>query len=69
MKRCMYCGHENEDTAENCVKCGNLLLDVPGDQRRETGRNERLLADGWEELAYTGSFGKTTWRYRKQVRK
>ena len=31
MKRCMYCGHENEDTAENCVKCGNLLLDVPGD--------------------------------------
>jgi len=27
-----------------------------------------LLADGWEELAYTGTFGKTTYRYRKQVR-
>ena len=48
---------------------GGWLLDVPGDQHRETGRNEQLLADGWEELAYTGSFGKTTWRYRKQVRK
>ena len=51
------------------AKPGGGLLDVPGDQRRETGRNEQLLADGWEELAYTGSFGKTTWRYRKQVRK
>ena len=51
------------------AKPGGWLLDVPGDQRRETGRNEQLLADGWEELAYTGSFGKTTWRYRKQVRK
>ena len=48
---------------------GGWLLDVPGDQHRETGRNEQLLADGWEELAYTGAFGKTTYRYRKQVRK
>ena len=28
----------------------------------------RLLADGWEELPYAGTFGKTTYRYRKQVR-
>ncbi len=29
MKRCMYCGHENDDTAQACVKCGNHLLDMP----------------------------------------
>ena len=49
------------------TKPGGWLLDVPGDQHHETGRNEQLLADGWEELAYTGTFGKTTYRYRKQV--
>ena len=51
------------------VRSGGWLLDVPGDQHCETGRNEQLLADDWEELAYTGSFGLTTYRYRKQVRK
>ena len=60
---------EEVDELTRVAKPGGWLLDVPGDQRRETGRNEQLLADGWEELAYTGSFGKTTWRYRKQVRK
>ncbi|MDO5346381.1 MAG: hypothetical protein Q4E91_11640 [Lachnospiraceae bacterium] len=29
MKRCMYCGHENEDSSQNCSKCGNRLLDIP----------------------------------------
>ena len=51
------------------AKNGGWLLDVPGDQHRVTRRNEQLLKDGWEELAYTGSFGQTTYRYRKQVRK
>ena len=51
------------------TKPGGWLLDVPGDQHRETGRNEQLLADGWEELPYTGTFSETTYRYRKQVRK
>ena len=50
------------------TKSGGWLLDVPGDQHRETGRNEQLIEDGWEELAYTGAFGMTTFRYRKQVR-
>ena len=27
MKRCLYCGYENTDTAEFCEKCGNQLLD------------------------------------------
>ncbi len=60
---------EEVDELARVAKPGGWLLDVPGDQHRETGRNEQLYADGWEELAYTGSFGKTTWRYRKQVRK
>lgn len=61
--------HEEVEELTRVTKPGGWLLDVPGDQHRETGRNEQLLADGWEELAYTGSFGKTTYRYRKQVRK
>ena len=60
---------EEVDELTRITKPGGWLLDVPGDQRRETGNNEQLLADGWEELAYTGTFGETTYRYRKQVRK
>ncbi len=60
---------EEVDELTRVTKPGGWLLDVPGDQRRETGRNSQLLADGWEELPYTGTFGETTWRYRKQVRK
>ena len=59
---------EEVDELIRITKPGGWLLDVPGDQHRETGRNEQLIADGWEELAYTGSFGMTTYRYRKQVR-
>ena len=59
---------EEVDELTRITKPGGWLLDVPGDQHRETGSNEELLADGWEELAYTGTFGKTTYRYRKQVR-
>lgn len=61
--------HEEVDELARVAKPGGWLLDVPGDQHRETGRNGQLAADGWEELAYEGSFGKTTFRYRKQVRK
>ena len=60
---------EEVDELTRVAKNGGWLLDVPGDQHREVGRNEQLLADGWEEMAYTGTFGKTTYRYRKQVRK
>ncbi len=60
---------EEVDELTRVAKPGGWLLDVPGDQRRKTRRNERLLADGWEEMAYTGTFGETTYRYRKQVKK
>ena len=60
---------EEVDELIRVAKPGGWLLDVPGDQRRKTRRNEQLLADGWEEMAYTGTFGETTYRYRKQVKK
>ena len=60
---------EEVDEMTRVAKNGGWMLDVPGDQRRETGPNEQLLADGWEEMAYPGTFGKTTYRYRKQVKK
>lgn len=61
----------NEEVAEltRVTKDGGWLLDVPGDQHRKTRRNEKLLNDGWEELPYVGTFGETTYRYRKQVKK
>ena len=60
---------EEVDELTRITKPGGWLLDVPGDQHFRTGRNEQMYADGWEELAYTGSFGETTFRYRKQVTK
>ena len=60
---------EEVDELTRITRPGGWLLDVPGDQHRETGSNEQLLADGWEELAYPGTFGETTYRYRRQVRK
>ena len=60
---------EEVDELTRITKNGGWLLDVPGDQHREISRNEQLLADGWEELPYTGTFGRTTYRYRKQVKK
>ena len=60
---------EEVDELTRVAKPGGWLLDVPGDQHRKTRPNEQLLSDGWEELAYTGTFGETTYRYRKQVQK
>ena len=60
---------EEVDELTRVAKPGGWLLDVPGDQHREIRPNEQLLAVEWEEMAYTGTFGKTTYRYRKQVRK
>ena len=63
--------HFKEEVAElnRIVKPGGWLLDCPGDQPRMTYPSKELLADGWEELAYIGSFGLQTFRYRKQIQK
>ena len=46
MKRCMYCGHENEDTRETCEKCGNTLMETPKQEglplEEETGNIPRI---------------------------
>ena len=63
------CFREEVDELARITKPGGWLLDVPGDQHRKTRRKDELIADGWEELTYTGTFGETTYRYRKQVRK
>ena len=34
MKRCMYCGYENEDRARMCAMCGNRLVEV--EERKPT---------------------------------
>ena len=60
---------EEVDELTRVARPGGWLLDVPGDQHSEPGRNEQLLADGWEELPYTGTFGSLVHRYRKMVRK
>lgn len=36
MKRCMYCGNENEDSAVACAVCGNPLPDRPDGQEDRT---------------------------------
>lgn len=58
-----------EVMAEKCDFIYGWLLDVPGDQHTEPGPNDQLRADGWEEMAYMGTFGKKVYRYRKQIRK
>ena len=61
--------HPEEEIAElsRVVKPGGWLLDCPGDQPRKTEPSRELLKRGWEELSYTGAFGLTTYRYRKQT--
>ncbi len=49
------------------AKPGGWLIDCPGDQRGRCAANGGLLARGWEEFCYIGSFGDEVRRYRKQV--
>ncbi len=67
MKRCMYCGQENDDTNTTCVKCGNPLLDTPpqeGDALLESAEQEVMpeqeavpqevdVEPAYEEQAYS----------------
>ncbi|MDO4475153.1 MAG: Yip1 family protein [Lachnospiraceae bacterium] len=46
MKRCMYCGQENDDASTNCSKCGNELLEMP---IGEPGVIEELSEENPEE--------------------
>lgn len=50
-------------------KPGGWLLDCPGDSERDLSPSPELTARGWEEIHYTGSFGKAVYVHRKQVHK
>ncbi len=53
MKRCMYCGNENDDASQNCSKCGNPLLELPPQQAmkaEEVPEEENALADEEPDL-------------------
>lgn len=54
---------------ERVCKPGGLILDVPGDQHRDSVLKEDMLRHGFEPLPYTGSFGAKVIRYRKVVSK
>ena len=45
MKRCMYCGHENEDTLVSCSVCGNKLGNSVPTQEPVTGEEAALFQD------------------------
>ena len=53
----MYCGHENDDRAENCVKCGNRLLNTASasSQNYEAPRSNQ---SGWSgrNSGYDGGY-------------
>jgi len=55
------------DEITRVCKPGGWLLDCPGDSERDMDPNTELSARGWEEIHYTGSFGKDVYLYRKQV--
>lgn len=55
------------DELTRVCKPGGWLLDCPGDSQRDIQPNQDHRAHGWEEIYYTGSFGKDVYIYRKQV--
>ena len=54
---------------ERVCKPGGVILDVPGDQHRDSVLKQELLDHGFEPLPYMGSFGAKVIRYRKVVNK
>lgn len=40
MKRCMYCGFENDDKAVTCAQCGNRLADTPDGTETRTYKGD-----------------------------
>ena len=50
-------------------KSGGWLLDCPGDSERDIKPSPELTNRGWEEIHYTGNFGKDVYNHRKRVNK
>lgn len=67
-------GHVLGDDRENelaeitrVCRPGGWLLNCPGDSERDMSPCRELTSRGWEEICYTGSFGKQVYIHRKQV--
>ena len=54
---------------ERVCKPGGIILDIPGDQHRDSVLKQEMLDHGFEPLPYTGYFGAKVIRYRKVVHK
>lgn len=54
---------------ERVCRPGGFLLDCPGDSEEDMVPRPELTDRGWEEIRYTGSFGKDVYIYRKQLKK
>ena len=54
---------------ERVCKPRGIILDIPGDQHRDSVLKQEMLDHGFEPLPYTGSFGAKVIRYRKVVHK
>ncbi len=46
---------------------GGWMLDCPGDSERDMCPRVDLTARGWQQIRYTGSYGKDVYLYRKQA--
>jgi len=50
-------------------KSGGWLLDCKGDSVADIKPSPELISQDWEEIHYTGNFGKCVYNYRKHVKK
>lgn len=58
MKKCSYCGRENDDTLATCSECGTLLLETPNQTKTrriltaaEVRLRSRMLLEGLFEAS------------------
>ncbi len=54
---------------ERVCKPGGVILDIPGDQHKDSVLKQKMIDHGFEPLPYVGSFGAKVIRYRKVVNK
>lgn len=54
---------------ERVCKPGGVILDIPGDQHKDSVLKQEMIDHGFEPLPYLGSFGAKVIRYRKVVNK
>ena len=50
-------------------KSEGWLIDCVGDSECDISSNPKMISCGFEEISYTGSFGKLVCNYRKQIKK